>query len=254
MTDPSFKDHFSGHAADYARHRPRYPEVLFDWLAGQAPARGLAWDVGTGNGQVARGLARHFERVYATDASAAQLDAAENIDGVHFALEPAENCALGDGQVQLVTVGQALHWFDLPRFYAEVNRVLAPGGVLAAFTYQLCRVSRPIDRAVSHLYQNVVGRWWPPERRHVDLAYRDLPFPFEELRCPGLELVSRLSLAQYVDYLGTWSAVQRYRLEHDQNPLSLVGPQLAEAWGDPARKRAIRWPLVIRAGRALPAG
>lgn len=245
-----FKDHFSGHAAAYARYRPGYPDELFDWLARSAPARRLAWDAGTGNGQAARGLACRFELVHATDASAEQIAAARPADKVHFAVEPAERCSLEDACADLVTVGQALHWFDLDGFYAEVRRVLRPGGMLAVWTYTLCHVSPAVDAVVWRLYDEVVGTYWPPERRHVEAAYADLDFPFAEVESPELTLEAAMDLPAYRSYLGTWSAARRYRAAQGSDPLQEVDEQLARAWGPDARRRTVRWRLPIRAGYA----
>ncbi len=130
--DSNFKDHFSGHAADYASARPHYSTELFDWLAQQCDARLLAWDAGCGNGQAACALAMHFEQVYASDPSAAQIAAAAPASNIRYAVEPAEACGLRDASVDLVTVAQAMHWFDVPRFQVEARRVLRSGGVFAA--------------------------------------------------------------------------------------------------------------------------
>jgi SAM-dependent methyltransferase len=245
----SFKDHFSGHADDYARYRPGYPPSLFDWLAHQAPGRSLAWDVGTGNGQVARCLAAHVASVHATDASAQQLSQAEHLPNVRFAIEPAERSSLADGTVDLVTVGQALHWFDLARFFAEVRRVLRPGGLFAAWTYQVNEVSAEVDQVVGRFYHDVVGPYWPPERVHVERGYNDLPFPFEEIETPGFHLETAWTLGDYLGYIGTWSAVRRYRTQLGEDPLPTLRLALAEVWGGAESARVVHWPLALRAGR-----
>jgi len=246
--DNGFKDHFSGHSAAYARHRPGYPESLYTWLAAVAPGHGLAWDAGTGNGQAATALAGKFRQVYATDASASQIGQAPRHPAVRFRVEPAEHCSLADASADLVTVGQALHWFNLDGFYAEVRRVLVPGGLLAAWTYTLCEVDVAIDAVVRELHGAIVGPYWPAERIHVDRAYQDLPFPWEEIVTPELVLERGLNLAGYLDYLRSWSAVQRYLADRGEDPLDRVAASLADAWGDPRTVRRIRWPLVIRAG------
>lgn len=245
----AFKDHFSGHADDYARYRPGYPPPLFDWLARQAPGRSVAWDVGTGNGQVARFLAGHMASVHATDASSQQLARAEGPPNVCFVAEPAERASLADESVDLVTVGQALHWFDLQRFYAEVRRVLKPGGLLAAWTYQLNEIDPAVDDTVSAFYDDVVGSYWPPERVHVERGYRDLPFPFEEIGAPELCLETSWNLSDYLGYVGTWSAVRRYRAQVGEDPLPALGQALAGVWGAPGVTRVVRWPLALRVGR-----
>src|SRR2546430_1609344 len=148
----TFSDYFSESAALYALHRPRYPAALFHWLSQQAPARTRAWDCGTGNGQAAAGLAEHFAEVMATDPSHGQLAHAARMTRVHYASMTAEESALRDASVHLVTVAQALHWFDPPRFYAEVKRVLVPGGVLAVWTYGLLSIDPRIYPLVSAFY------------------------------------------------------------------------------------------------------
>ncbi len=248
---PAFKDHFSGHAEAYARARPGYPDALFSWLAAQAPGAKLAWDVGAGNGQVARGLAGHFERVRATDASAQQLAEAEGPENVEFRVEAAEACSLSDGSVDLVTVGQALHWFDLPSFYAQVKRVLGPEGLFAAWTYQLNVVTPAIDALVQRFYDQVVGPYWPPERVHVERGYQDLAFPFAELVTPDFPLQWPMTLSAYMAYIDTWSSVRRYRQACGQDPLVALAADLAGVWGEPERERPVLWPLSLRAGRVV---
>ena len=247
MTD--FKDHFSGHAARYAQARPTYPRALFEWLARTAPAHELAWDAGCGNGQAAIALAQDFASVYATDPSATQVEAATRHPRVRYAVEAAEQCSLADHCVDLVTVAQALHWFDFHRHFAEVARVLRPRGLYAAWSYGLMRVAPAIDAVLAHFEHAVVGPYWPPERRHVDAGYRDIPFPLAPVAAPAFAMRHDWTLAQVLDYLQTWSAVQRYRAAQDADPMPALAQELAAAWGDPARERAVEWPLVVLAGR-----
>ena len=112
----SFKDHFSKHAADYAKFRPRYPQELFAYLGSIAPSRQLAWDCGTGNGQAAVGLASVFDRVIASDASEKRIANAQSHETVEYRVAPAENSGIGSETIDLIMVAQALHWFDLDRF------------------------------------------------------------------------------------------------------------------------------------------
>jgi ubiquinone/menaquinone biosynthesis C-methylase UbiE len=247
----SFKDHFSARSADYARYRPGYPPALFDWLAAVAPARGLAWDVGTGSGQAALGLAAHFERVVASDAAEAQLRHAAAHPRITYKMMPAERSDLPDATVDLVSVAQALHWFDFERFYAEVRRVLKPGGVIAAWTYGLQRVDPEVDAVVRHYYREVVGPYWPPERRHVERQYRDVPFPFEEIASPVLTMQVQWSFGEVLGYLGTWSAARRYAELRGADPREEVRAALARAWGG-AALRTVTWPLHLRVGRLPP--
>jgi SAM-dependent methyltransferase len=245
----NFKDHFSRHAGTYAAARPRYPAALHDWLAVQCERRELAWDAGCGNGQATLALAPHFRRVLGTDPSAAQIAQAEPASNVEYRVEAAEAPSLEDASVDLVTVAQALHWFDQDRFAAAVQRVLRPGGVIAAWTYGLTHVDAAVDRVFMRLYDDILGAYWPPERRHVEAGYATLPFPFEPIEAPGFEMRCDWSLAQYLAYLRSWSATQRYLRERGEDPLARVETEFERAWGDAQRVRAVRWPLGVRVGR-----
>jgi SAM-dependent methyltransferase len=242
-----FQDHFSTQAARYAEARPRYPSSLFAELARLAPNRTQAWDAGSGNGQAAVALAEHFERVVATEPSAAQLAQA----GVHPRVvyhRSAETAPmLRDATVDLVTVAQAVHWFDRSVFYTEVKRVLRSGGVLAIWAYELCHVSPEIDEIMQRFYRGPIWPYWPAERRHVEAGYRDFDFPFDEISFPICMMEHEWSLAELAAYLRTWSSVVRYTRETGIDPVAALEAELIPLWEDGTRK--IRWPLAGRLGR-----
>jgi len=244
-----FKDHFSGHAAHYAAARPGYPAALFDWMAAQVPMRELAWDVGCGNGQAALALAERFATVHATDPSANQIAAATPHPRVRFAVEPAEACSLPDASVDLICAAQALHWFDHARFFAEVDRVLRPGGLLVALSYGLTHVDADIDAVFMRLYDGALGPYWPPERGLVESGYAELAFPFEALAAPVFDMCCDWNLAQYLAYLRSWSASQRHLTATGRDAVSEAESAFAVSWGDPLACRAVRWPLAVRAVR-----
>lgn len=245
-----FKDHFSSASDRYAAYRPDYPATLFAWLASVSPAHATAWDCATGSGQAALGLAPHFRRVVATDASAEQIRHAAAHPGVDYRVAPAESSGLADRSVDLVTVAQAAHWFDLPRFYAEAARVLQPGGVLAIWGYGRLTLPGPLDPPFRRFYAETVGPWWPPERALVDDAYRGLEFPFAELVPPAFEIEVEWDLVRLLDYVSTWSAVGRYRAAQGSDPLPALMAELEPLWGKPTDVRRLAWPLFLRAGRA----
>lgn len=251
LSGSHWPDHFSAGAERYARHRPRYPEALFDRIAGEAPARGIAWDCGTGNGQAALALASRFRRVVATDASAHQLRNAPRGGTIHYVAATAEAIPLAAASVDLVTVAQAAHWFALDAFYDEVRRVCRPGGLVAMWTYGLCRVCPEVDERIAWFYREVVGSYWPPQRAWVDGAYRDLPFPFEPVRIAPPDIERDWTLEELAGYVGTWSAVKRYREARGDDPVAaLLLPALRPAW--PAgESRRVTWPLGLRAGRVV---
>ena len=245
-----FNDHFGAVAAAYADCRPGYPPELFSWLVGQVQTHGQAWDCGTGSGQAAVGLADYFVSVFATDASTAQIAHAVPHARVRYAVAPAEASGLPAGSVDLLTVAQALHWFDLPAFFAEARRVLKPGGLIAAWTYGVLHVEgEAVDARVQRFYAAEVGPYWPPERRHVESGYRDLPFPFDPVQAPTLALRADWSLPQLLGYFRSWSATARYQEATGQDPVATLAETLMPLWGDPDTPRTIRWPLALRAGR-----
>ncbi len=245
-----FSDHFGAVAGSYADFRPGYPPELFAWLAAQCAGQELAWDCGAGSGQASVALAAHFARVHATDASADQVAHAEPHPCVEYRVAPAEQSGLPDRSADLVTVAQALHWFDLPAFYAEVRRALKPGGVIAAWTYGVhVTEGDDVNAVVRHFYEHVVGPCWPPERRHVENGYRELPFPFTRIAAPEFTMQVRWPLAQLLGYLGSWSATARYRKLNGSDPLPALRQQLLPLWGDPAQARSVSWPLSLLAGR-----
>jgi SAM-dependent methyltransferase len=245
-----FNDHFSSHAADYAAARPRYPPALFAWLAGLSARRRLAWDAGCGNGQASRALADHFSQVYATDPSAEQVANAEPAPNIVYAVEPAEQCGLGDACADLACVAQAMHWFDVPRFQAEVHRVLRPDGVFAAWTYAQSRVTPAVNMVFDLFHDELLEGWWPVGREHVIDSYRNLPFTFERIAdVPHFDMRCDWTLPQYFAYLRSWSACQRYSRATGKDAVALIDNELSAAWGDPAQVRAVTWPLTMHVGR-----
>jgi len=243
----SFKDHFSKQVTDYARFRPGYPRELFDYLASIAPSSQLAWDCGTGNGQAAVGLASVFDAVIATDASEKQITSATLHERVDYRVAPAEDSGIDSGTVDLIMVAQALHWFDLDRFYVEAQRVLKPDGVLAASAYNLLHVEPAIDEIVNRYYYEVVGPFWPPERRLVE-QFADLPFPFHESDPQKFEMTAHWNLNHLLGYLRTWSSTQRFIAANQRDPLEEIANELHAAWGNAKKKRRVVWPLTLRVG------
>lgn len=243
---------FSSVAREYANFRPGYPPELFDWLAQSVSRRDAVWDCGCGSGQASTALAEHFAVVHATDVAPEQIAAAKPHPRVRYAVAPAEASGLPEASVDLVSVAQALHWFDVPAFYAEARRVARPGAVLAVWNYPRPRlVDEELDRRFLDFYSGVVGPYWPPERRHIEANYATLPpFPrelgFEELSPPEFGLTLRWSLEQLLGYVSSWSATVRYRKVHEQDPVPRLRESLQPAW--PADGIAdIRMPIGLRA-------
>jgi ubiquinone/menaquinone biosynthesis C-methylase UbiE len=247
----NFKDHFSKQAADYAKFRPRYPHELFEYLGSVAPSRTLAWECATGNGQAAVELAKVFDRVIATDASEKQISEAQPHERVEYRVAPAEKSGIDSETIDLIMVAQALHWFDLDRFYAEARRVLKPNGVLAASAYNLLQIAPAIDKIVNRYYYEVVGPFWPPERALVE-NFEVLPFPSPEITPSAFEMVAHWNLEHLLGYLRSWSATQRFIAANNRDPLNEITKDLSAAWSDPNRTRRVIWPSILRVAIKMP--
>jgi SAM-dependent methyltransferase len=241
------KDLFSPQSSGYAKFRPTYPAALFDWVAGIAPARGLAVDVGTGSGQAAVELGERFARVLAVDPSDAQLANATPHPRVTYRRGTAEATGADAGSADLVTASQAFHWFDHAKFFEEARRVLRPGGVLAVWCYGFAEITPEVDAVVMELYEGTLGKYWGPERRVVEDLYRGIAFPssLREIEAPKFEIRARWRVEQLVGYLGTWSALATYRRERGEDPMLTVVPKIEAAWGEAARE--VRWAIGVRA-------
>ena len=247
----SFADHFSTQSSAYAAFRPSYPDALGAFLASVAPGRALLWDCATGSGQAATMLARHFARVVATDASAAQITNAEACDGVEYSVATAQTSGLPANSCDVVTVAQAAHWFDLPAFYAEARRVLKPRGVLAVWCYVLMETGHSgVDAAIRHFQYDRVGPYWPAGRELVEDHYRSLPFPFDAIEAPQFEMAVRWNRKSLLGYVSTWSAVARCRQVEGADPMVSFADDLARLWPDADAPLDVKWPLYLKVGRA----
>jgi len=246
----SFKDHFSRLAAQYSAFRPAYPPAIFDYLAQLCRDRQSAWDCACGTGQATLALAERFDAVIATDASAQQVAAAHTRPNVTYRVAPAQESGIESQSVDLVTVAQALHWFDLDPFYGEVQRVLKPSGVLAVWTYGPLQVDgKGIDALFQEFYWSIVGPYWPPERRFVEAGYRGLAFPVAEIAPPSFNMEAHWERAHLLGYLRTWSATARYVDDKGVDPVTVLEERLAPLWVDAHSTRKVTWPLALRVGR-----
>lgn len=243
-----FKDYFSEQAAAYATHRPHYPDALFDWLSQQCQQHTMAWDCATGNGQAAIALTPYFQQVAATDGSAAQIGQATRHPQVTYRVAIAENSGLASNNFDLVTVAQAVHWFNREAFYREVQRVLKPGGILAIWCYgRPVLPSNALDQLLENYYNQTLDNFWTPERRLVEEGYRSLPFPFQEIATPAYTMRISWQLSELIGYLYTWSATQRFIKTYQVNPLEALAADLAHYWPS-AESLVVSWPIYVRAG------
>lgn len=239
-------DRFSGHADLYAQYRIDYPDDLYEFILQMVPQRTAAWDCATGNGQVAGALADFFGRVDATDISEKQLMLAVQKSNICYQVSPAERTPFADHTFDLVTVAQALHWFDVDAFHREVRRVAKPGAVIAEWGYGLVQIGDELDPILLDFYRNRIGPYWDPQRRHIDDQYATLPFPFAGAKRAEFIVRRVWSLERFLNYLRTWSAVRQYVHENEENPIAGLGDELRPVWGD--GEREVRFPVFLRVG------
>jgi SAM-dependent methyltransferase len=245
-----FTDLFSRQAQVYAAHRPQYPGELFEYLYALTPRHDLAWDAGTGNGQAAVALATKYDQVMASDPSSEQLAHAQKRPNITYTVATETLPSLYDQSVDLVTVAQALHWFNLPEFYTELRRVCKPQGICAAWAYGF---HRPIDDATegvfTKLYYDELGPYWDPRNKLIWDGYRQMPFPFEPLRAAEFGIETYMNLGELYGFFTSWSATQRYIADKKSNPIEKFHSQILHAWGDPEIKKRIVFDLHLLVGR-----
>jgi ubiquinone/menaquinone biosynthesis C-methylase UbiE len=241
------KDNFSKQAKDYSKYRPYYPPEMIEYIMSFAKGRETALDVATGNGQVAIELSKHFEKVYATDMSAKQLENAQKAPNIIYKTEPAEYTSFSDAQFDLITVAQAIHWFDFDAFYREVYRILRPDGIFAVLGYGQFSTNRESDRIIDDFHKNTLGPFWDPERKYVDENYETIPFPFEEYEVKIFNNSLTWNFEHLIGYINSWSAVQHYIKKNGKDPVDLIREALKESWAKSDRR--VTFPLLLRIGK-----
>lgn len=242
------KDLFSKQSSTYKKYRPTYPGEFYDLILAQTSDRASCWDVGCGNGQVAAYLANHFDEVQATDVSENQIALAVQHPNIHYQVGRAEKTNFQDHAFDLITVGQAIHWFDHEAFNREVKRVLKPDGTIAIWCYELSRVTKEIDEVIWDFYTYKIGAYWAPERRFIDEHYVTIPFPYQEVPASPDPVLMRVSWTLDImeGYLNSWSSVQKYIKEHGTNPVDRVVERLAPLWSGSLE---VAFPLYLRIGK-----
>ena len=241
------KDNFSNQASEYSKFRPTYPLELIEHIVSFVEKRETALDIATGNGQVAQKLSEYFETVYATDISEKQLLHAKQLLNVIYKKLPAEATDFDDSQFDLITVAQAIHWFDFDKFYPEIYRILKPNGVFAIIGYGLFKTNPNSDKILENFYYNIVGPFWDAERKYLDENYQTIPFPLEELETLNFENKFTWSFEQLIGYLETWSAVEHYKAHNNQNPVDLIREELKMAWE--TSEKVVTFPMRLRLGK-----
>ncbi len=243
-------DNFSRQSFTYKKYRPTYPTELYDDMLSYVKNKENCWDCATGNGQVAVELSKHFKQVFATDISKNQLDQAEQKENIHYSIQRAEQTNFSDHQFDLITVGQAVHWFDFKAFNKEIKRVAKKDGIICIWGYDLLKITPAIDRLIDTFYKDVVGPYWNEERKHIEDKYSSIIFDFEEIQInKNKEIITNWELSDLSGYLNSWSSVQNFMSKNGgENPVDELIVRITENW-DSSVKREVRFPIFMRCGR-----
>ena len=240
------KDNFSDNPENYARFRPGYPKEVYSYICSHLNHFNRAWDVGTGNGQVAQELVKFFGSVDATDISEEQLKYSFKHPRIKYFVQAAESTNFESGSFDLIICAQAVHWFQFEDFYEQVKRCLKSDGLLVILGYALVRSTNEVNEVIDHFYTEIIGEFWDKERKYLDDHYASIPFPFYELSNPEFEQHYIWSLEHFLGYLRTWSAVKHYKENKQEDPVNLIEEDLRKAFG---AKNQIRFPILFRAGK-----
>ena len=240
---------FENVGADYAHHRPTWPDSVALTLAGLCRRTDHALDVGCGSGQLSLVLADHFTHVTATDPSREQIDHATRRANIDYRCEPAEVVSLPDDSVDMITAAQAAHWFDLDAFYVEAHRVGRPGAIIALLTYGVPEMAGSVGERYHHFYWREIFSFWPEERRHVETGYAGLRFPFREITLPPMAVERQWTLDDFLGYMRTWSALREAEKAGKTAIFTDFAVELRDLWGDPKSAKHIVWPIRGRIGQ-----
>ena len=243
------QDRFSGNSFNYRRFRPAYPLPFIEEIIGLSNQRVNCLDCGTGSGQVAKVLSQYFDKVHAIDISEDQIRNSHQAANIHYSVSRAEKTDFPADSFDLITVAQAIHWFDFQTFFNEVLRITKDGGIIALWGYGLLRFNNSLDRHIDRFYEDVVGPYWDSERKHVESSYENIPFPFTEIKLKKHYCISKdFSLDEFTGYLSTWSAVNKFKLTEGYDPVKSLLEILKPIWGEKLPQRA-EFQIFTRIGR-----
>jgi SAM-dependent methyltransferase len=235
---------FEANAEGYARFRPRYPDSLIDVVVGliegvAAPAGAPVLDVGSGTGIFARQLAERLPadlRVIGVEPARAmreQAFAAGGPPNLAFCDGAAEALPADIAGVRAVTAATAAHWFDAPRFFAEAERVLCPGGVLVIAEYVRAVETSPAARALEQFLAEEGG-----PKAYVRPDYAEALAGLAGFADPGIwteDVEYALSVDAYVGLALSSSharpVVARLGQGAAEEALAAIGRRLADAGG-----------------------
>ncbi len=243
------KDKFSAQAAIYKKYRPVYPKGLYDVILNTTKGRGVCWDCATGNGQVANVLSDHFDAVFATDLSENQIKQAPQKSNITYSVSRAESTTFSDKQFDLITVAQAMHWFDFDAFGKEANRVLRDDGCICIWGYGPLKVEGEAGKLVDKFYKDIIGSYWDPERKHIDEGYKNVDLHFKSVELNNkMAIEENWTIEQLQGYFDSWSSVQNYIEKNSSNPVPEIMEEIKSVWGS-SEKLKVTLPIFLKIGK-----
>lgn len=242
------KDNFSGNSDQYALFRPEYPPILVEYICGLVRDPKTAWDCGTGNGQLAKLLSGKFSKVIATDLSQDQIKNAFQAKNIEYHTQTAESADFGVQKFDLITVAQAIHWFDFEKFFDVVRKHAHQETIFAVIGYGRVKINPEIDSILDKFYFEVIGSYWDKERRYVDDEYKSIPFPFDEINAPAFTIDLEWNIHHFEGYINTWSAVKHFVKANGYNPVEGLIGEIRDFW-KPNEVKQVCFPILLRIGK-----
>jgi len=239
---------FAIESEQYARFRPTYPTELVELIVSLSPNLYSAWDVACGNGQLTHELSKYFEHVIGTDISQEQLDIAIKNENIQYKVESSAQSSLEKNSIDLITVAQAIHWFEFDSFYTEVKRVAKPDAIIAILGYELLSISKEIDDCIIDFYTKTLNGYWDERRKYIDEQYSTIPFPFEEMKIPHYSCKLQWNREDLLGYLSTWSAVKKYMKDTGNDAIEIIKPHIYSMW-EVNQERKVTIPIITKIAR-----
>lgn len=199
-----------------------------------------------------------------TDVSAMQLECAPKLPNVKYIETPrilsvsdVEQKIAPESSIDLITIAQAMHWFDLPKFYEVVRWGLKkPNGIIAAWCYTTPQVNDEVDAVFWPFYKSFSGPGWEETTKVVDDKYQSIHFPFEPvdgLKDTGpfeFKAEKVMSLEEYFAYIRSWSAYNAAKEKGVEMLTDEAVERFKYAWmNDGKSDKVVKFPIYLRMGR-----
>jgi ubiquinone/menaquinone biosynthesis C-methylase UbiE len=216
----------------------------------------------SGTGQVAAVLAEKFRHVHGIDASATMLASAVQKPNIQYHCSKGEDLsALPSASVDVLTVAQAMHWFDQPKFFSEVKRVLKPRGTFAAVGYSFV-IFEDYPRATQRIIDlgdqpDQLGTCWDWGRLILDNMYKSIDVPMKNVERhyfpkhkEGWPQVmdGQVTMEHFRNYIKTWSSYKNYSEKYPERP-DIVDETIDKIMEEEGLKEEdqvkITWPTVV---------